>query len=166
MKQTPIIEEHYIIIGSDQFQIVYDANGAQHDILIRGLFHWDSSNDGKIHEIQFMLDNLSTVETPFLIHKAIWCSNQNRIEIHIIQNEETDLRTQKSMVIPDGFDLEKEKRMEMVLRVYPENEPIDECEEFKLSTLNESEIKMDSLKRIVEQDKDGSILIGTRIFWP
>ncbi len=166
MKQKPIIEKHYIIIGSNRYQIVFDAKVDDHDILIRGLFHWDDTDSNRITEIEFLIDNLSTVKIPHIISRAVWCSNQNRIELHINTKTGAVLRTLKKMPIPNGFNLENGKTMELVLRIYDETDSVKDCEEFELPKPNEHEIKDISTKRIFEEDKDGSILIGTLIAKP
>lgn len=166
MKLTTITEEHYIIIGSNRYQTVFDAKCREHDILIRGLFKWDSINNGKIIEIDFMLDNLSTVKTPFLIDQAKWCSNQNRIELHIIKKAAAELRTQRTMSILNGFDLENGKEIELVLRVNTAKNHPDECQKFELPRPNEHEMEGISPTGINQEDKDGSILIGSIISKP
>lgn len=154
MTRIPVIEEHYILIGINRYQIIFDSKSNGHDILIRGLFHWDSTNTSIVTGIDFLLDNLITSKIPHIITKANWCSDQNRIELHINTKKNGGLRTEDTLSIPQGFDLEK-KEMELVLRIYKESEHIDDCEKFVLPRPNDK-----------QEDKDGAIIIGTAIFKP
>lgn len=152
MTRLPVIEEHYILIGINCYQIIFDSKVNGHDILIRGLFLWDPIDTSRINEIDFILDNLSTTKITHIITKALWCQNQNRIELHINEKPGADLRTQEAMPIPKGFDFGKDKELELILRIYKETETIADCEEFVMPRPNDK-----------QNDKDGSILIGTTV---
>jgi len=165
MERKSITEQHYIVIGSRRYQIIFDARSCHHDILIRGLFKWSPIDSAQFSQIEFLLDNLSTVDTPHTINRTVWCSELNRIELHISKNDDTELRSQQTLSIPEGFDLETERQIELVLRIYPEAEPREDCEPFILPEPNESWESTD-LPPDKQKDKDGSILIGTRIFLP
>ncbi len=166
MRPRQITEKHHIVIGSTRYQIVFDAKAHNHDILIRGLFKWESDSSARFTHIDFLFDNLSTVTIPFLITKAVWCRDQKRIELHINEKKEAQLRTLLSLSIPEGFDLEKENKIELVLRNHTGATPLKECERFILPPPNESFETSDPTGKNVEDDKDGSILIGTRILKP
>ncbi|SDW02363.1 hypothetical protein [Aequorivita viscosa] len=155
MPFTPVIEKHYIAIGVNSYQIIFDAQEYTHDILIRGLFHWDAVDTSKINKIDFLLDNLSTVKVTHTIIKAEWCSNQNRIELHINNNSGTVLRTSESLAIPNGVDLKTVKQIELVLRIYEVSETVNSCEVFELGENHDK-----------QKDKDGSILIGSIVTLP
>jgi|SRR5690554_482754 len=155
MPFTPTIEKHYIAIGINSYQIIFDAQDYSHDILIRGLFHWDASNTSKINKIDFIFDNLSTVPVTHTMIMAKWCSNQKRIELHIHNNSGTVLRSTQSMEIPNGLDLKAVKQIELVLRIYDDSESVNPCEVFELGENHDK-----------QKDKDGSILIGSIVTLP
>lgn len=148
-QRLPIIEEHYILMGYDRYQVVFDAKIDKHDILIRALFHWDAMNETQVKKIECILDNLSTVPTTHVIDKVLWCDELNRVELHIKRDSAGDLRTSKPLVLTNGFDFKKEKQMDVLLRICDENETIKECNDLDA--------------RDKEKDKDGAILIGSTI---
>lgn len=162
MELLPIIEQHYIIIGSNRYQIVFDAKLYAHDILIRGLFHWNPQDISKVNRIDFILDNLSSVKNQYKIHEAKWCSAQNRFELHIIRNSGTSSRSQATD--PNFKEFDFKNKMELILRIYDTNQSINECE--KLNMLKPNEHKFENLNGDKQKDKDGSILIGTTVLKP
>lgn len=163
MKPQNVTEQHYILIGSNRYQILFDSKVYEHDILIRGLFHWDPKNISIVIKIDFILDNLSTVKMNHGIARVKWCSKQNRLEFHIYVKKEEGLRTKESLSVPEGFDLKNNKEMELVLRIYDEGEVVDDCIEFELPRPNEDGFSADSFTGMAQADKDGAILIGTTI---
>lgn len=165
MKQKSHTEEHYIIIFGTRYQILFDSSIYKHDILIRGLFHWDPKNGNCINKIDFFLDNLSTALIPYIITKPVWCKEQKRIELHLTTKSGGDLRSVKSLTLSPGFLLDPGDEMELVLRIYDESEDVMECEKFDLPRPSQDKIP-GFIDGMTQADKDGSILIGTRVIKP
>lgn len=154
MSMYPFIEQHYIIIGHTNYQTVYAASLYGHDIIIRGKFEWDPEVPSKVKRIDFMLDNLNDIEEKYYLTDAHWCTNQNRIELHLLKGSSDEVRSTASEVIPSGFDFDEMAEMELILRI---GEDIEVCEEFVMWRTNEKITDPSSKK---QQDKDGTILIG------
>ena len=154
MKTEPTIETHYIIIGSLEYQIVFDAANYSYDILIRGKFEWDLDSLSQVNKIDFMHDNLNDIEEKFHLTEAHWCADQNRIELHLQVGSSYETRSTASETIPNGFDFEEMDEMELVLRIGEDHEV---CGEFVLFRSNKDEPYNYGVK---QKDKDGSILIG------
>lgn len=154
------LEEHFILTGSNNYQILFDASKSQFSHLIRGKFAWNSKNNSSVERIEFMLDNLSTSTQNLVIYRANWCPEYNRMELHIVKDSEAEVRTTATCEIEEGYDIKR--NMELILCYYEMYSEIEECSDYVIINQNRSKRE----EAWVQDDKDGSILIGIDIFRP
>jgi len=160
MKNYLYLENHYIIIGSDKFQIVFDATQDNYDILIRAKFTWNAKEPSKVDSIDFLLNNLMPDTINLKINHAVWCPEYNRMELHIVKDSEAEVRTTATCEIEEGYDIKR--NMELILCYYETYSEIEECSDYVI--INQNRSKREEAR--VQDDKDGSILIGIDIFRP
>lgn len=141
-------EQHNIILGNPTYQDVSDdVNTGQIRMAIR--FFWDR-DDETVTQGHFRLRNMSTLNDNYSIIKAQYCPNLKRIEVHIASHEifnDKDVYTLTNVDLT-GLKFVNGESNEFVFRVSQNSTGTDhgDCENVNLNP----------------DDKDGSILIGTR----
>lgn len=161
MKNYLYLENHYIIIGSDKFQIVFDATQDNYDILIRAKFTWNAKEPSKVDSIDFLLNNLMPDTINLKINHAVWCPDHNRLELHLDNNTGTTLHSKSTIVMEESYDMKN--KLQLILRIHEESGIIKDCEDYFVPLHNNIHKNKEAW---AQDDKDGSILIGTGLMHP
>ncbi|HZW78740.1 MAG TPA: hypothetical protein VFF21_10605 [Flavobacteriaceae bacterium] len=158
LNSSNIMEEHYIFFRHSTYQTLFDARNTDHSILIRALFHWENDSPTRAQKLDLMLDNLRESEKGFILIGCYWCDRRERIELHLQISDKVERRSVFSISFSEPIDFKQ--KIELTLRKSYAGNKLPICEEYDLArTDNDNEIH--NLEEWAQDDKDGSILIGT-----
>ena len=153
------LETHYIMIGNKEYQTIY-ADFAGNHINVRAKFDWSGQNMITIGD--FILKNTSPDETAgrYRLWKAHYCEYYKRLELHITAHPNNDEPDDPVFDQELNFEFKKGDSITMIMRI-KKNSLQNRNDKCKGLIKDFDLIKLDKFVQKKQDDKDGSILIGS-----